>query len=122
MKEKKPDSKNYVFGDLFGNAMAKTTQKFQMEASMMAVVMLIIGIFLTGIYVCFFTNFGLYFKIMTGTNTFFGMLLMYSNLVGLFQAYRSYMEVMEVQESIKNMMSDETPEELQTLKGGDENE
>jgi hypothetical protein len=109
------EEKNYVFGDVVGGIMAKTTPKFQMEASMMSVVMLMIGILLTGVYVCFFTDFGLFFKILTGVNTFFGVLLMYSNLVGLFQGYQSMMEVMDIQKAIGGLTSEIFNQEL---KGG----
>lgn len=96
----KEDKGNYIFGDTFGNVMRKTSVKFQLEAAMMSLVMLIIGITATAAYIIGWTDFSLFFKIMTGTNAFFGMLLLYSQLAGLFQSYQSVIEMSKVKDII----------------------
>ena len=108
---------NYVFGDYFGRMMAKTTPKFQLESSMMSLLFLMIGVGLTSIYIVFWTDFSLFFRIMTGVNGFFGVMLLYSQLVGFFQAYQSLCEIQSVQDLLSSAVGDVN----NVLKGGNEN-
>jgi len=101
---------NYIFGDVWGNLMARTSPNFQMESAMMSLLFLMIGLLLTGVYIIFWTDFSVFFKIVTGINSFFGVIFLNSQLIALFQAYSSLKEIQSVQNLI-NIHSED-------LKGG----
>jgi len=93
---------NYIFGDVWGNLMAKTSPTFQMESAMMSLLFLMVGLLLTGVYIIFWTDFSTFFKVVTGINSFFGIVFLNSQLIALFQAYRSLKSVQFLNEELLN--------------------
>lgn len=104
--EIKKEKNSFIFGDIFGGLMQKTSMRFQMESMMAGLFMVMIGLLITCVYIIGWTDFALFFKIMTGINTFFGLLILYSNLVGAFQAYQTMLQAQAVQDMISSMTSD----------------
>lgn len=86
---------NYIFGDFLGNAMSKVTMQVQIEASMMSMSLMMVGMVLTISYFVMYGNFPTWFKIMLIINGLCGIIFMLSYLVTSFQQYRSYMEAQE---------------------------
>lgn len=115
-------SKNYLFGDTLGNLMAMVPIEVQMQASLMSMTFTMIGLVIFTVYLIAFTDFSLFFKIMTGVNAFFGLIFMWSYLITIFQQYRSYKETQEVINTIAGVTS--TSEQILTkdsdtqMKGG----
>ena len=112
IKRNPPKEGNYIFGDKLGNSLGKVTPKFQLEATMMSLLFLILGLTATSIYIIGWSNFELFFKIMTGINGFFGVVLLFAQLAGYFQSYQSLMAINEV---LKHDIRDTI---LKTMKGG----
>jgi len=106
-------SKNYIFGDHLGNLMSAVPMEVQMQASLMSMSLLMIGFVVLASYIVLFSEFALFFKIMTGINAVCGVVFMWSYLVTIFQQYKAYMETQELLASIAGITSSE-----QQLKGG----
>ena len=100
-------SKNYIFGDHLGNVLSLVPMEVQMQASLMSMTFMMIGLVIFAVYLIGFGEFGLFFKIMTGLNTFFGLIFMWSYLVTIFQQYRAYMETKEIINAIQGVTSTE---------------
>ncbi|HEY0090439.1 MAG TPA: hypothetical protein VGB37_16435 [Candidatus Lokiarchaeia archaeon] len=100
-KENKMSKDNYIFGDVWGNLMAKTTPAFQMESAMMSLLFLMIGVLLTGVYIVFWTDFATFFKVLTAINSFFGVIFLNSQLIALFQAYQGMKSVQNISQYLK---------------------
>ena len=86
----------YIFGKAIAKAMKSIGQRTQMEAAMMSMFTIILGLVFMTIYIPFFTNFPLLMKIGTVVNTLAGMGFIGSYLVTSFQQYQSYMMVMGI--------------------------
>jgi preprotein translocase subunit Sss1 len=78
------------------NSMAKKMKlidtRTQFEAAILSSFMILIGMIGMTIYLIFFMNFTLTFKILTVFNSLAGMGFMLSNLVTTYQSYVTYME------------------------------
>jgi hypothetical protein len=112
VEEQKTD--NFLFGDVFGGLMQRTSMQFQMRSMMAGLFMVMLGLVITCVYIIGWTNFSTFFKVMTGINTFFGVLILYSNLVGAFQAYKTLLQAQSFQESITQTFGNNSD----NLKGG----
>lgn len=100
IKEREPENGNYVFPKSVGSAMAKISPRTQYEASMMAMIFIMLGLLVTTIYI-WFTDLSLFLKIFTCFNSACGFVFLSSFLVTTFQQYQSYlmaMGIMEVQD------------------------
>lgn len=92
----------YIFPDFLAKAMAKVDQRTQYESSMMSMSLMSIGLVLSAVYMCIYTELMLWFKIVIVINSFFGILFMWSYIVMTYQQYNSYMEAKAFQDEIKN--------------------
>lgn len=93
---------NYIFPEKLGNKMASVPVRTQLEASMMSMVFILIGMILMGVYFSIYAAWPWYIKILFVINLIAGAGMMLSYLVTTFQQYRTVMEVIEVQKEIKN--------------------
>lgn len=93
---------NYIFPDLLGDFMKKVDMKTQLEASMLSMTLMLIGLIITGIYVVLYLNFPLWYKIVLVVNILAGLLFMISFLTTTFQQYQSYLEAIEFQSISSN--------------------
>ena len=93
MVEKKQHS--YVFGDFLGKAMSRVDLRTQLEASMMSMALILVGLVISSIYIFFFVNFPLWYRIVLVINMLAGLVFLWSNLVTQYQQYQNYMEVLE---------------------------
>ncbi|MFW6130040.1 MAG: hypothetical protein ACOC56_02575 [Atribacterota bacterium] len=84
---------NYIFPDVLGKAMAKIDIRTQLEASMMSMTLMMIGLIITAIYVGFYVNFPLWYKIVLEINFLAGIVFMWSFLIQNFQSYQNVLEV-----------------------------
>ncbi len=93
----------YIFPNFLAKIMAKVDLRTQYEASMMSMSLMMIGIFVSIIYMFFYINsLLLWYKIFLVINGVAGLLFMSSYLVTTFQSYQSYMESVKFQEEMKN--------------------
>ena len=97
MKEKH----NYIFPNFVGNVMAKIDMRTQLEASMMSMTLILIGLILTTFYMIFYVTFPLWYKITVVINLLAGMGFISSNLITTFQQYQSYLNAVEFQKELK---------------------
>jgi len=94
---KKPKEKyKYCFPNAMAKFMKKVDDRTQMEASLMSMFLLLIGIILFTIYIAAFTDFSWWFRGFTIFNSFCGFLFISSYLVTTFQQYQVLMETQEV--------------------------
>jgi len=101
-KARKSDSKgNYIFPNYFAKMMEKVDLRTQYEGSLMSLTLLLIGLFITGVYLIIWGEMPLWYKIVLVVNVGAGFLFMSSFLVTTFQQYKAYLNVKKFQESIK---------------------
>jgi len=112
MVEEKPKA-NYFFGDILGKAMSKVDLRTQLEAGMMSMAFMLIGLIVTSIYIALYVSFPLWYKIFLIINLLAGLVLFISNLITQFQQYQNYMEVV----SFTQQQNDFKDEKI-NLKGG----
>ena len=94
--------------------MKRIDDRTQMEASLLSMFFLLIGLILFAIYFVVFTNFSWWAKGMTLFNTVCGFIFLFSYLVTTFQQYQA---LMETQEIIGQFGTDEPfPETIPTQK------
>ena len=98
---------SYIFPDIVGKMMARIDMRTQLEASLLSMTLILIGLFLTTIYILFYVAFPLWYKIVVIINLVAGIGFISSNLVTTFQSYQSYLNAIEFQKEL--------------VKGGNEN-
>jgi len=97
MKNKK-DKKtyNYCIPSPMAAFMSKIDDRTQMEASLLSMFLLLIGLLFSGVYFVGFTNFSIIAKITTGFNALCGFIFLFSYLVTTFQQYQALMETQAI--------------------------
>ena len=108
---------NYCIPSPLAALMSKVDDRTQMEASLLSMFFLLIGILFFGVYFVGFSNFSLIAKIMTGFNTVCGFIFLFSYLVTTFQQYQALMET----QAIIGQFGTEEPfpqSNLEKVKGG----
>ena len=95
---KKKDKKtyNYCIPSPLATLMSKVDDRTQMEASLLSMFFLLIGLLFFGVYFVGFTNFSWIAKITTGFNTICGFIFLFSYLVTTFQQYQALMETQAI--------------------------
>lgn len=88
---------NYVFPDMMAKLMAKLDTRTQMEASMMSLIVILLGVIVMTFYTIFFTDLGIFPKVMVGINGIAGFVFLSSYLVTSFQQYQSYLLAQNIQ-------------------------
>ena len=92
---------NYIFPDIIGRAMAKIDLRTQLEASLLSMVLILIGLVLTTFYIIFYVAFPLWYKIIVVINLIAGFGFISSNLITTYQSYNSYLNAVEFQHELK---------------------
>jgi hypothetical protein len=87
----KKNKHNYVFPNFMAEAMTKLSSQVQMEATMMSMLVILIGLLFGAGYTLFFTSASLLVKIMVGVNAIAGFTMLTSYLVTAFIQYKTYM-------------------------------
>jgi len=95
---------NYIFGDYLGRVMSKVDIRTQLEASLMSMSLMMIGLVVTGFYLVMYTDFALWYKIFLVINLLAGLVFFWSNLITQFQQYKNYMNVQEFNKTINEEM------------------
>ena len=98
MKQKPKDKKsyNYCIPSPMAKFMSMIDDRTQMEASMLSMLFLLIGMMLMGVYTIAFTTFSWWFKGMTTFNVLCGFIFLFSYLITTFQQYQSLRETQEI--------------------------
>lgn len=91
----------YIFPDFLGKVMSKVDLRTQLEANLMAMSFMSIGLIVTVIYLVVYFQFQLWYKIFLVINGICGLLFFMSNIVQLFQQYQNVREVQEFQRNMK---------------------
>lgn len=91
---------SYALPDSMAKKMKKIDTRTQFEAAILSSFLILIGMVAFTIYLIFFMNFSLTFKILTAFNSLAGMGFMLSNLVTTYQQYVVYMETEKFKESL----------------------
>ena len=106
----KPKEKHkYIFPNLMAKMMKNVPMDVQLESSMMASVLILLGMILMGVYMMAFTEQTMAFKVLLIINLGAAFLFLSSSLVTTYQQYVSYQDVMEIQ---KTMMKSDSPFDL----------
>lgn len=100
--EEKKEGHNYIFPKAIGKFMAKIDQRTQYEGTLMSMTLILLGMVWFTIYMDFFTQQTLVFKIMLTFNSVCGMFLLGSFLVSQFQAYQNYMIIFDEMKQFQN--------------------
>lgn len=74
----------------------KVDTGIQMEASMVAMGVMMIGVLVGGVYATFFTDMNLFVKILAGLNALAGVVLLSSFFATSYHQYKSYKEAVEM--------------------------
>jgi len=98
---KKPKEKHrYVFPNIMSKMMKNVPMNVQLESSMMASSLILVGMTLMTILLMFFSDQTLAFKIITLINMVGAFIFISSSLVTTYQQYVSYMNVIDLQKSM----------------------
>jgi len=98
---KKKDT--YIFPNILADAMKNVDMKTQLEAAMMSMFLLLIGMILMSVYSFLYLTQGWVFKTLLIFNIFAGILFMGSFLVTTYQQYVSYLSATSVQREIDGL-------------------
>ena len=113
---------SYALPDSMAKVMKKVDMRTQYEASILSMFFMLIGLLAFTVYIIFIAEFSLMFKILSGFNSFFGMIFMLSYLITTYQQYINYMETTKTMESfLTNQQSsgEILPLDIsKTMKGG----
>lgn len=93
---------NYLFPNVLAESMKKVEMKTQLEAAMMSMFLLMIGMIMMSIYSLIYLTQGWLFKFLLIFNLLAGFLFMTSFLVTTYQQYISYMSAAAVQDELYN--------------------
>jgi len=99
VEEKKKN--NYIFPNFLAKAMGKLDLRVQLEASMMSMTLILIGLALSTFYMTVYVTFPLWYKITLVVNLLAAFVFLSSNLVTTYQQYQSYMEIKQFQDEMK---------------------
>lgn len=92
MTDKKEKLK-FIFPNLLAKAMKNVDMRAQQEASMLSMFFIIVGMCLMAVYMVFFGDVGLAYKILILFNLFCAFIFISSFLITTYQQYVSYMEI-----------------------------
>lgn len=95
---KKKEENSYLFPNFMAKIMKGVEMKTQLEASMLSMSLLLLGMILMSVYSILYLDQGLAFKILLVFNLLAGFIFMSSFLVTTFQQYNSYLSVMQLQD------------------------
>jgi len=120
---------NYCIPSPLASLMNRIDDRTQMEASLLSMFFLLIGLLAFGIYFVGFSNFSWIAKTMTGFNTLCGFIFLFSYLVTTFQQYQSLMETQAIvgqfgteepfpENQPKNLPQTQSQTNLKKMKGG----
>lgn len=114
MKKQKKDKEKhtYCFPNIMAKAMKKIDDRTQMEASLLSMSLLLIGLIMVCVYIVAWGDFSWWFKGMTIFNTLCGFIFLSSYLVTVYQQYVSYMTSMEIIGAVGTYEPFEPPAQL----------
>jgi uncharacterized membrane protein YagU involved in acid resistance len=92
---------SYIFPNILAEVMSKVDMRTQLEASMMSMALMMVGLILSIIYAFIYIDLALWYKIVLVINAIAGLIFMSSFLVTTYQQYLNYMEAYEFQQSVK---------------------
>jgi len=96
MTKEDKEKYNYCFPNPMGKFMKKIDDRTQMEASLMSMFLLLIGLILFTTYIALFSDWGIWMKSMTIFNGLCGFVFLFSYLVTTFQQYQALRETQEI--------------------------
>lgn len=91
---------NYVFPDFLAKGMMKVSMRTQMEASLLSMTFILVGMIIMALYIVIFAEFTRFFKIMTVINMLAGVVFLSSYLITTFQQYKNHLLIMGVIEKL----------------------
>ncbi len=94
--KKDKEKHSYCFPDIMAKVMKKVDDRTQMEASLLSMSFLLVGMITLSVYLVVWGDFSWWFKGMTIFNTLCGFIFLSSYLVTVYQQYVNYMESMEI--------------------------
>lgn len=89
--DNKKEPLSFVFPNIMAKVMKKIDMRSQLEASLLSMTMIIIGMFLMAVYLLFFGNLTIVYKCLILFNLFCAFIFISSFLVTTYQQYLSYM-------------------------------
>lgn len=96
---------NYCFPNFLGQAMSKIDMRTQLEASLLSMSFILLGMGISIVYFVVYFTFPLWYKIVLVINGLAGVVFLTSFLITTFQSYQSYLNAIEFQ---KELRKDET--------------
>lgn len=118
--EEKKEEHNYIFGKGIGKFLSSIDQRVQYESTLMSMTLILLGMIWFTVYMDFFTQQTLTFKIMLTFNSVCGMILLGSFLTTQFQAYTNYMAIFDEMKQFQNATGslEIVQQNTKKLKGG----
>jgi hypothetical protein len=104
----------YAFPDSMAKAMKKMDMRTQLEAGLLSLFFILVGMIAIDIYIIFFMDMGWWFKGLLLFNSFWGAVFLLTSLIGQYQSYVTYMTTID---SLNNMAAP-LDLDLQMMKGG----
>ena len=120
--KKDKETYNYCIPSPMASLMNRIDDRTQMEASLLSMFFLLIGLLFFGVYFVGFSNFSVMAKITTGFNTVCGFIFLFSYLVTTFSQYQALRETQAIvgqfgtEEPFPETIQPQLP--LEKMKGG----
>lgn len=92
---------SYIFPNFLANWMSKVDMRTQLEASMMSMTLMGMGLIVTIVYFVLYFDFPVWYKVLLVINGIAGFIFMSSFIVTTYQQYKSYMETIRFQKNMK---------------------
>lgn len=100
-KVKKKEKGNYIFPNILAEVMSKVDMRTQLEASMMSMTLILLGMVVSIFYMGFYVPFPMWYKIVLIINLLAGLVFLSSFIITTFQQYKSYLDAIEFQKELK---------------------
>ena len=104
------ETSDYIFPKKVANAMMKISVRTQLEAGLLSMSFIMVGLVFMIFYVSFYAEFSLTMKIFTIANAVAGIILIGSYLVTTFQQYKNHLNMLELLKS-QEIKPDDTKQE-----------
>lgn len=93
---------DYIFPNFLAKAMAKIDFRTQLEAAMMSMTLILLGIIVSALYLILYVHgLALWYKIFLVINAGAAFIFLSSMIITTYQQYKSYMETIEFQKQMK---------------------
>lgn len=100
----------YIFPNVLAKVMSKLDMRVQLEASMLSMTFILVGMLISVWYIIAYISFPLWYKIVIVINGLAGIVFLSSFIITTFQSYKSYLDASDFQKEMEKMATNDSPQ------------